>query len=489
MSFNLKDSEEFTFKILDITAQQLQVRLEELERCEQDIYRFISRLGIIKDISNLESHKINLSMFAAKEFCSDIPGCDSCPINKFCVEYKRVSSENYIKDIKNRITFVDLFCGAGGASLGFEQAGFSPVFALDHEKNAIGTYKFNRPYMTDDMIILDKAENVLAEDQIEKNIPNISKKPHMVFGGVPCQGFSNANRQRMIDDPRNKLYKYFVNAVDYLKPEVIVMENVLGIRRIASQIIEDFDSIGYHIDYRVFDSSDFGIPQYRKRVIFIGVPNKTGNNIERSELLSKIFGDINVACDLMPKSKLEDAICGLRPLEAQTKRNDTDYEDAISGYKIDKSFKIINNPYISTINSDVKNKVIYNHKARYNNDRDIEIFTRLPSGENSLHESIEDIMPYKERNDVFKDKYYKLVNDVPCKTITAHMKYDCNMYIHPTQPRGLTVREAARVQSFSDDYIFTGTFQKLYEQVGNAVPPLMGKVIAQAIKENIFRKK
>jgi DNA (cytosine-5)-methyltransferase 1 len=94
-------------------------------------------------------------------------------------------------------------------------------------------------------------------------------------------------------------------------------------------------------------------------------------------------------------------------------------------------------------------------------------------------------MPYRSRNHIFKDKYFKLRYDEPCRTITAHMRFDCNMYIHPEQPRGLTVREAARVQGFPDDYAFAGTFQRLYQQVGNAVPPPMAQDIAVAIKRSL----
>ena len=127
--------------------------------------------------------------------------------------------------------------------------------------------------------------------------------------------------------------------------------------------------------------------------------------------------------------------------------------------------------------------VVSNHKARYNNDRDIEIFGRMNQGDRSDDPKIADIMPYVRRNGIFKDKYFKLESDKVCKTITAHMKFDCNMYIHPTQARGLTPREAARVQSYPDDYFFRGAYTKTYMQIGNSVPPLLGRAIAQVIKK------
>src|SRR5439155_14791622 len=114
-------------------------------------------------------------------------------------------------------------------------------------------------------------------------------------------------------------------------------------------------------------------------------------------------------------------------------------------------------PFVRRINHGRQTTVLFNHKARFNNDRDRRIFATLNQGEDSLTASIQAIMPYRGRNHIFKDKYFKLRETEPCKTITAHMRWDCNMYIHPTQARGLTAREAARVQGFPDDYVLAGT--------------------------------
>ena len=140
-------------------------------------------------------------------------------------------------------------------------------------------------------------------------------------------------------------------------------------------------------------------------------------------------------------------------------------------------------PYLAMINQNRNCKVTFNHKARFNNDRDIEIYGRLNQGDRSDDPKIADIMPYSRRNGIFKDKYFKLEENKVCKTITAHMKFDCNMYIHPTQARGLTPREAARVQSYPDDYFFRGAYTKTYMQIGNSVPPLLGRAIATVIKK------
>ena len=124
-----------------------------------------------------------------------------------------------------------------------------------------------------------------------------------------------------------------------------------------------------------------------------------------------------------------------------------------------------------------------NHKARYLSDVNYEIYKRLSQGDDATDEKIKDIMPYAHRNHCFKDKYYKLIADRPCRTITAHLKMDCHSHIHPYQVRALTPREAARVQSFPDDYLFWGAYLKTYMQIGNAVPTVMARGIARVIKE------
>lgn len=164
-------------------------------------------------------------------------------------------------------------------------------------------------------------------------------------------------------------------------------------------------------------------------------------------------------------------------------KNATNVDSEESGAKIEKARSDFSNEYIELINQGRQYHIVCNHKARYNNDRDIEIFGRLDPGDKSDDPKIADIMPYKSRNNIFKDKYFKLEPDKVCKTITAHMKFDCNMYIHPYQARGLTPREAARVQSYPDDYFFRGSYTKTYMQIGNSVPPLLGRAIAKVIKK------
>ena len=258
-----------------------------------------------------------------------------------------------------------------------------------------------------------------------------------------------------------------------IRPQFFIMENVKGMANKFNEIIANFkEYLGdeYLYDYRLLKVQDFGIPQNRERFIMIG--NRVGVAPDR------IFAEIEHY--KRPPFLLKDALFGLPHLEARKEKNKGEYESAECGFT-ERDFSYPDTDFYRFINGDRIITKLYNHKNRYNNLRDIEIFRRLPQGANSLHESIQDIMPYKRRNNIFKDKYYKLDENQICKTITSHMKYDCNMYIHPWEARGLSPREAARIQTFPDDFILKGAQNSWYAQVGNAVPVKFAEVIGRSI--------
>ncbi len=369
------------------------------------------------------------------------------------------------------LRIADLFCGAGGLSLPFYKRGHSIDFAIDIDKYSIETFKHNHKSKTANIL----NENIKSLFKIKSNLV-YDNKFDLVMGGPPCQGFSTANRQNIINDPRNELYKYFLKFISNTNPKFVIIENVVGIKNKANDIISELDDIGYSADYRVLQASSFGIPQNRRRVIFFAVKKKLISKVE------KFFKLIDDKEKENKKYFLKDALFGLRPLKPHPKKNDTKNEIGISGYFVEDIKEFKSNKYLDLINYGQVPKSIFNHKARFNNERDIEIFKRLPQGADSTHKSISDIMPYTSRNHIFKDKYYKLVEDKISKTITSHMKFDCNMYIHPTQARGLTPREAARIQSFPDTFFFCGPLSKTYMQIGNAVPPLMAKALCEAVE-------
>ena len=396
--------------------------------------------------------------------------CYKCPVSKYCNTYIENARKNVSDD---SLKMIDLFCGAGGLSLGFTQEGFVTSLANDIQDCCVDTYAHNHPETPRDHIVLGDIKDVV------KNLDKLleGRNVDIVVGGPPCQGFSMANRQRLIDDPRNHLYKSYVEVVKKVHPIFFVMENVKGMLSVAEQVKEDFRAIGYSVECHILNAKNFGVPQNRERLIYIG--NCLGVDNEQ------IFNEIFALSENIPEHNLGDALFALRELKASRVKNSTESGSIESGYKIEKNNITETNDYISYINQDRGGNVVSNHKARYNNDRDIEIYGRMEPGDRSDDPKIADIMPYARRNGIFKDKYFKLENDKVCKTITAHMKFDCNMYIHPTQARGLTPREAARVQSYPDDYFFRGAYTKTYMQIGNSVPPLLGRAIAHVIKSHM----
>lgn len=372
--------------------------------------------------------------------------------------------------------FTDLFCGGGGLSLGLEKAGFVPDLAIDSDKSSILTYHFNRPYLRSDQLINDNIKKISKHFDF--------KKTPLVVGGPPCQGFSNANKQQVKNDSRNQLYKFFLNTVEFSAPDIFLLENVSGILKHFEQIQSDFSLINYTLRPYILNTRDFGFPQNRKRVFILGI------NDSHKRILLELQFLFNSVIE-SEKGKVEfnlwDAIGDLPDLIAKTKRNSTYSESRKWGYTFG-SIKKNTSSYSNFING-VNNleSAILNHKSKYNNERDIKIYGLLKPGEGSDSECIAHINPYQNRKDIFKDKFFKLLPKEPSKTITAHMYFDCHMYIHPFSARGLTPREAARIQGFPDDYLFLGSPNEWYRQIGNAVSPLLGKVLGKALNKILNR--
>ena len=383
---------------------------------------------------------------------------------------------------------VDFFAGAGGLSCGFTRAGFKVCFANDFEEVCVRTYRYNHPELPSDKVLKEDIRKIVS------NIENyVTEDVDIVVGGPPCQGFSSANQQRIIDDPRNELYKYYIEAIKRICPKFVVMENVRGMLSVANQVVEDYKSIlihkdgkeySYDVAYRLFNSVYFGVPQSRERLIYVAIRN----DITKSKHITPelLFQKIEQACEKNPHFNLQSALEFINPLDAPRIKGQTEVDDEKTGMKIGiNNYDSCGNLYLKSINSGRKLPYVFNHKARYCSDVNYEIFKRLEQGEDATNPKIADIMPYAHRNGIFKDKYFKLYADKPCRTITAHMKMDCLSHIHPYQVRSLTPREAARVQSFPDDYLFLGAYLKTYMQIGNAVPVLMAKQIAEIIKKYI----
>ena len=187
-------------------------------------------------------------------------------IKYFEKEYK------YFEKCKNKYNFVDLFCGAGGLSLGLEKSDLFPILAVDSYKTATDTYLFNRPYLN---------ENQVLTTDIKKNHALLNISAPLVVGGPPCQGFSNANKQKKENDERNELYKYFIEVVANVQPDLVLMENVEGLLKYKEKIENDFSNNGYIMKPYLLNTKDFGFPQNRKRVFFIGIKKKHKSRFDK----------------------------------------------------------------------------------------------------------------------------------------------------------------------------------------------------------------
>ncbi|WP_281321907.1 DNA cytosine methyltransferase [Flavobacterium aestivum] len=398
--------------------------------------------------------------------------------------------KKYLPELKQEPTsdflFADFFSGAGGLSQGLTNAGFVPAFVNDIYLDALETYYFNHDLILDRFFNGDIKELV---DNIDQYL-HLFKGVKLIAGGPPCQGFSTANRQNFeidetslqksfIEDKRNILYKQFVKLLGIIKPDFFIMENVRGMKKVENQIEEDIRTATkeeYSYNPLILDAQNFGIPQSRIRYILIGGKNFLSIEQIRAGLLAKQKTENFY--------KLQDALFGLPEIGTNPLKLNAEYESEKNGYNLRK-IVLEQNDFLKELNKNREINYLWNHRSRYNNENDLEIFRRLPEGENSLHESIQDILVYKNRKHIFKDKYYKLKRNEVSKTITSHMKYDCHMYIHPEQSRGLSPREAARIQTFPDDYIFRGGLNSWYKQIGNAVPVKLAEVIAKEIKHFI----
>lgn len=493
----LTSKDEFIEKILiyirlvEVLAEQNGLVVPNLSSPTQEGIKELQDMGIISSEEELSDLKKTLGLNFARFISSlsfylshkDLYGNQLDKLNN------KKRHELQEKEVKsNKPKMVDFFAGAGGLSCGFTQAGFRVCFANDFEDVCVRTYRYNHPELP--------SENVLKEDIrkiVDKIDDYIKEDIDIVVGGPPCQSFSSANQRRVIDDPRNVLYKYYIEAIKKICPKFVLMENVKGMLSVADQVVEDYKSIKikrddkvytYDVSYRLLNSMNFGVAQSRERLIYLAVRNDVVSSKKVTPEI--IFKKIEKACEKNPHYNLQSALEFIKPLDAPRIKGMTEVDDEKTGMKIGiNTYDSCGNSYLKSINSGRNLPYVFNHKARYCSDVNYEIFKRLDQGEDSTSPKIADIMPYARRNGIFKDKYFKLYADRPCRTITAHLRMDCLSHIHPYQIRSLTPREAARVQSFPDDYLFLGAYLKTYMQIGNAVPVLMAQKIAKIIKQYI----
>ena len=359
---------------------------------------------------------------------------------------------------------IDLFAGCGGLSLGFIQNDFEIKKAVEFDKTIAETYKNNHPHVE---IIVDDIKNVDLTGVFCENDADV------IIGGPPCQGFSMAgarNRNGFIDDPRNYLFKHYFNVVKTVKPKMFIMENVKGIKtmqdgKIFEEIVNLFsnaellDNKPYYIYYKLVKAIDFGIPQKRERMIIIGSQTKIENFETMWEETKKSI--LLQYPHFFDKVTVKDAISNLPS---------TTIDGKIENPIPENQYQI----YLSTNNIN-----LYNHVSTKHSNVAINRMKQISSGEN--------FMVLEEKiNSIHSGSYGRLSWESQAPTITTRFDTPAGgRYTHPTEDRTLSPREAARIQSFPDNFIFYGSKSSICKQIGNAVPPKISYFLSEFTKKVI----
>lgn len=369
---------------------------------------------------------------------------------------------------------LDVFCGAGGMSLGFALAGFHVAAGIDADQWAVETHAYNfggysKPVELSPNHTPEDALHLMGIERVE-----------VLIGGPPCQGFARVGRGKILslmrerltpeeletwDDPRNQLYRAYLRFVELLRPGWLVMENVpdMALHRggAVDHIQKALENMGYTVGRFILNAADYGVPQTRKRLFVMA--NRYGFPVEAPQpthmgkhvTLRQAIGDLP----------------SVRPEESAD----------VLPYKAQRQSRYVRE-YARAWLEGVDRQIVYDHVVRRYAEDDTIAFTLLEEGQR-----YSDLPAYLQRyrTDIFDDKYHKLFWDQPSWTITAHIAKDGYKYIHPdkNQARTLTVREAARIQSFPDWFRFAGFRTHRLRQIGNAVPPLLARAVAQVIMQ------
>lgn len=348
---------------------------------------------------------------------------------------------------------IDLFSGAGGLSLGFQNAGFKILLGIDNEEKALETFKLNHP---GSKTLCGDITQINYESDIRPLLNG--KQIDFIIGGPPCQGMSLAGN-RELDDPRNKLYLSYLRILQQIQPKAFVIENVPGLLslfhgEIKNSILRRLQSMNYNVKFNILKASNYGVPQIRRRVFFVGVRKDFQNEFNFPLPLNKVV-TTKMALDDLPTLSSVDYL-------------GDDEQNYVT---------TANNPYQKLMRKH-SNKV-YNHIAARHTEKTLKIISMVPDGGN--YKDLPE--PYRNSRH-FHTAWTRFNSNKPAPTIDTGHRH----HFHYKWNRVPTVRESARIQSFPDDFIFLGNKTQQFRQVGNAVPPLLAEAVAKSLRE-VFEEK
>lgn len=387
---------------------------------------------------------------------------------------------------------LDTFAGAGGFSLGFELAGAKVIGAIEMDSWACETFKFNHPNAT----VMQGDITTMSDEQILNSFGKFN--PDIVLGGPPCQGFSICNKNSGDPkDPRNSLFEEFIRVGRLLKPQVMIMENVPNLIKAKTEnkelvidiIKSELKNLGYHVEHRILEATDYGVPQIRRRLVVIATRKKLDNPFPEKTHTTMSAPDL-LEAGLRKCPTLWEAISDLPEIEAREGSEEAEYSMPP------------HNEYQRLLRKGASK--LFNHKSMNHSKRLVERFASMNWGD-STSDVPDHLRPLKRNSTEFSEKAYDQNNrrmhpDRQCHTIPASFYAN---FVHPYKNRNFTAREGARIQSFPDWYVFKGkptvVSHKLlhregrleekhlcqYNQIGNAVPPIMAKAIAENILKQL----
>ena len=368
---------------------------------------------------------------------------------------------------KDKLCMIDLFCGAGGFAVGCEWSGFESVFGIDHLEPAMQTWVHNHPHALGCLgDIRGVTPKQIREKLASKGIDHI----HLITGGVPCQGFSIANRKHNDFDERNFLFLEYMKYVEEFSPDYIILENVSGMRSTAGGKFENdiksyMESLGYNTTVKLINAADYGVPQTRLRLVFVGIKKDSG--------LATAY--------VFPEGRFAE-----NPIEGSNKQKYRTVYDAISDLPL-----LENNEEKVSYEAGPQTeyqKIMRGESAEIHQSKPSKLFNHVaPNHPQETIEKIANTKPGKPMYPKFKQRI-RLEMDAPSPTQLAGGIRPQFQFGHPIQPRGLSIRERARIQSFPDSYEFLGGTVQERVQTGNAVPPLMIHEITKSIAEDIKKK-